>query len=162
MDLLEHAREQFTLEPEVRGQEPVVLAEMTLRNLVAAGSLDHSDFLARADLLRALGIDALISRFQPYHELAEYLAAYTDQAIGLAVGLPSVREIAEASHGDNEAHLSIRTPDVLARIEKGDPSWERLVPPAVADIIKAKKLFGWAEPSGPAGRLQSRSAGDAE
>ena len=61
----------------------------------------------------------------------------------------------------NEAYLSIRTPDVLARIEKGDPSWERLVPPAVADII-TKKLFGWAEASGPAGRLQSRSAGDAE
>ena len=89
-----------------------------------------------------MGIDALISRFQPYHELAEYLAAYTDQAIGLAVGLPSVREIAEASHGYNEAHLSIGTPDVLARIERGDPSWERLVPPAVADTIKAKKLFG--------------------
>jgi len=68
----------------------------------------------------------------------------------------------EAIHGYNEAYLSIRTPDVLARIEKGDPSWERLVPPAVADIIKAKKLFGWAETSGPAGRLQSRSAGDAE
>ncbi len=158
VDLLEHAREQFTLEPEVRGQEPVVLAEMTLRNLVAAGSLDHSDFLARADILRALGIDALISRFQPYHQLAEYLAASTDQAIGLAVGLPSVQEIAEAIHGYNEAYPSIRTPDVLARIEKG----ERLVPPAVADIIKAKKLFGWAETSGPAGRLQSRSAGDAE
>jgi hypothetical protein len=62
----------------------------------------------------------------------------------------------------NEAYLSIRTSDVLARIEKGDPSWERLVPPAVADIIKAKKLFGWAETSGPAGRLQSRSAGDAQ
>jgi hypothetical protein len=226
VDLLEHAREQFMLEPEVRGQQLVVLAEMTMRNLVAAGSLDHSDFLARADILRALGIDALISRFQPYHELAEYLAAYTDQAIGLAVGLPSVREIAdekyytdlsggvlesigrlfkravkmyvyptrdpvsgeiqtiegapvpppwyhlrdllldihrlEAIHGYNEAYLSIRTPDVLARIEKGDPSWERLVPPAVADIIKARKLFGWAEASGPAGRSRNRSRGDAE
>ena len=62
----------------------------------------------------------------------------------------------------NEAYLSIRTPDVLARIEKGDPSWERLVPPAVADIIKAKKLFGWSEASGPAGRSRNRSGGDAE
>ena len=60
-----------------------------------------------------------------------------------------------------EAYLSIRTPDVLARIERGDPSWERLVPPAVADIIKARKLFGWAEALGPAGRVQGRSAGDA-
>ena len=67
----------------------------------------------------------------------------------------------EPIRGYDEAYLSIRTPDVLARIEKGDPSWERLVPPAVADIIKARKLFGWAEASGPAGRVQSRSAEDA-
>jgi len=224
LDLLEHAREQFILEPEVRREQPVVLAEMTLRNLLAAGSVDHSDFLARADILRALGIDVLISRFQPFHELAEYLAAYTDRMIGLAVGLPSLRELAnekyytdlpggvlesmgrlfrrlvkmyvyptrdpvsgrietierspvpppwhhlrdllldihrlEAIRGYDEAYLSIRTPDVLARLQRGDPSWQRLVPPAVADIITAKQLFGCAEASGPACRLQSRCAGD--
>jgi hypothetical protein len=33
LDLLERARERFVLEPEVRGWEPVVLAEMTLNNL---------------------------------------------------------------------------------------------------------------------------------
>ena len=33
------------------------------------------------------------------------------------------------------------TPEVLARIERGDPSWETMVPPAVADIIKSKGLF---------------------
>ena len=35
------------------------------------------------------------------------------------------------------------------------------VPPVVADIFKAKKLFGWAEASGPACPLQSQSARDA-
>src|SRR5438132_1148370 len=45
LDRLEHAREQFILEPEARGWLPVVLAEMTLRNLLAAGSGNHSDFL---------------------------------------------------------------------------------------------------------------------
>ena len=47
--------------------------------------------LARADLLDALGFDVLISRFEPYYQLAEYLAAYTDGLVGLAVGLPAVR-----------------------------------------------------------------------
>jgi hypothetical protein len=37
----------------------------------------------------------LISRFQPYYQLADYLAEYTDQLIGLAVGLPTVRQMAE-------------------------------------------------------------------
>jgi nicotinic acid mononucleotide adenylyltransferase len=40
-----------------------------------------------------------------------------------------------------ESYLSIRTTQVLAQIESGDPSWEALVPPAVAQIIKSKNLF---------------------
>lgn len=40
------------------------------------------------------------------------------------------------------AYLSIHTPDVRRRIEAGDPSWEAMVPSVVADMIKAKKLFG--------------------
>jgi len=98
LDLLEGAREQFVAEPEVKGQEPVVLMEMTLRNLATGDTVDHADFLARADLLRALGHDVLISRFEPYYQLAEYLAAYTDRLIGLAVGLPSIAEIADERH----------------------------------------------------------------
>ena len=54
--------------------------------------------MARADILAVLGIDVLISRFQPYYQLADYLAAYTDRMIGLAVGLPAVREMAEEKY----------------------------------------------------------------
>ena len=98
LDLLERARDQFRQEPEVHGQTPVVLAEMTLRNLLAGGDADHADFLARAEVVGAMGIDVLISRFQPYYELAEYLTAYTDGLIGIAVGLPSVRQIADEQY----------------------------------------------------------------
>lgn len=95
LDLLAGAREQFLEEPEVMGQEPVVLMEMTLRSLSAGTGVDHADFLARADLLRALGYDVLISRFEPFYQLADYLAGYTDRLIGIAVGLPSITEIAD-------------------------------------------------------------------
>src|SRR5256885_7938143 len=36
--------------------------------------------------------------FEPYYELAEYLARYTDAAIGLAVGIPGVRQIADEKY----------------------------------------------------------------
>ena len=206
LDLLAGARAQFLEEPAVKGQEPVVLMEMTLRNLTSASGLDHADFLARADILGALGHDVLISRFEQYYHLAEYLTVYTDRMIGLAVGLPSISEIAdERFYGDlgggmlestgrlfkrlvkmyvyplldaatgrvltvetlpvqavwrhlrdfllesghlvpihryDERLLSIFTKDVLARIQSGDAAWETMVPPAVADTIKAKRLFG--------------------
>jgi hypothetical protein len=45
--------------------------------------------------------------------------------------------------------LSIRTPDVLARLQRGDPSWEDVVPAGVVAAIKAKKLFGWQSVPAP-------------
>ncbi len=207
LDLLERARQQFVEEPEVRDQEPVVLAEMTLRSLNAGADVGHLDFLARADILGALGLDVLISRFEPYYQVAEYLARYTERPIGIAVGLPSVRQIAdEKYYADlpggvlesagrlfkrsvkmyvyptrdpasrqihsvegaplsppwhhlrdllieigriepirhyDETYLSIHTPEARLRIETGDPSWEAMVPPVVAEMIKTRKLFGY-------------------
>ena len=37
-------------------------------------------------------------------------------------------------------------PEVLARIQRGDPSWEAMVPAPVAEAIKAKRLFGYTSP----------------
>src|SRR3989449_10870506 len=101
LDLLERALEQFLEEPSVRGQAPVVLAEMTLRSLSPEQDAGHADFLARADILSALGFDVLISRFEPYYQLAEYLAGYTDGLIGIAVGLPTVRQVADENYYTN-------------------------------------------------------------
>jgi hypothetical protein len=42
----------------------------------------------------------------------------------------------------DESLLSIHTPDVLARIQRQDPSWEAMVPAVVAEAIKTKNLFG--------------------
>jgi hypothetical protein len=66
LDLLKRALDQFSEEPSVRSQKPIVLAEMTLRTLRAPPDVGHADFLARADILGALGFDVLISRFEPY------------------------------------------------------------------------------------------------
>jgi len=211
-DLLERAREQFLKEPGVRGEQPVVLAEMTLRNLLSGKEVDHADFLARTDILGTLSVDVLISRFQPYYQVADYLSRYTDRLIGLAVGLPSVKQMAEEKFytdlpggvlesmgrlfkrsvkmyvyptrdpqsGEirsvdnvpldppwhhmrdllieigriepirdfNESYTSIHTTDVLARIKRGDVSWQELVPPTVAEMIKAKNLFGFQPSAG--------------
>jgi hypothetical protein len=98
LDLLNRALDQFLQEPSVREQKPVVLAEMTLRSLRATPNVGHTDFLARAEILGALGFDVLISRFEPYYQLAEYLVGYTDGLIGLAVGLPAVRQVADEKY----------------------------------------------------------------
>jgi len=206
LDLLQRAMDRFSTEVAVRERStPVVLAEMTLRSLTPGSEARNEDFLARADILRTLGFDVLISRFQRYYEVADYLAGYTDGPIGLAIGLPAVRLLVDEAYYQNltggllesvgrlfkrsgkvyvyptrdpktgrvetweslqlphpwqhlhrllidlgaivpispsdESYLSIQTADVLAMIQNGDPAWERLVPPKVAEIIRADRLF---------------------
>jgi hypothetical protein len=207
VDLLERARDLFVKEPENEGSEVVVLAEMTLNNLLSSTGVSHDDFLERAQILHALGIDVLISNFQPYYQLADYLACYTNRMIGIAVGLPGLREILDEQYYDalgggalesigrlfkrsvkmyvypamdpatgrvtlledapfpHPSHhlrdllldlhrveliepyrvdyLPIQPPDVLAMLQSGDPAWEHMVPPVVAQCIKDEKLLGY-------------------
>src|SRR5262249_12458544 len=58
LDLLERGRDAFLKEPGVEGQQPVILAEMTFKNLTSSASeLGEEDFLTRAEILGALGFD---------------------------------------------------------------------------------------------------------
>lgn len=108
LDVLECAHEQFLREPELKGESPVVLMEMTLRHLTQpmlpdeapastcegkSGVIDHEDFLHRADTLCALGQSVLISNFRRYHRLAAYLSRYTSCPLGLAMGASKLGEI---------------------------------------------------------------------
>ncbi len=53
-DMLTRSLEHMSREPDMRGREPVVLMEMTVRNLEALGEqVVHADFLARVDVLRS-------------------------------------------------------------------------------------------------------------
>jgi len=207
LDMLECAQAQFLQEPQVHGEEIVVLMEMTLKNLTDSGGIDPRDFLDRADLLGSLGKTVLISNHAEFYRLAAYLFRYTKKMIGVVMGIPTLRELFDEKYyagleggilesfgrllknalklyvypyqdpatgslitadnlrvAPNLQHLytylrenlfvqalpdyhkeclPIFSRDVLAMIRKGDPSWETLVPPQVAELIKARKLFGW-------------------
>ena len=43
--------------------------------------------------------------------------------------------------------LHIFSRDVLRRIKEQDASWEEMVPPEIAETIKARRFFGWREPA---------------
>ena len=92
-DMLDGARRVFLAQSGCSEDDLIVLMEMTLEHLLAGGQLDHADFLARADILGALGRTVLISRFGEYYRLAGYLFRYTNKPIGLVMGVPSLIEI---------------------------------------------------------------------
>src|ERR1041384_4568720 len=106
LDVLERGLEQFVQEPQLKGETPVVLMEMTLRHLTTGDVIDTKDFLQRADMLRALGQTVLISNFRRFHRLASYLARYTNRPLGLALGASKLGEIfVESFYNENDGGL---------------------------------------------------------
>ena len=93
LDILERAHEQFLKEPQMKGEEPVIIMEMTLHSVLDDVALAHKDFLDRVDLLSTLGKTVLISSFGRYYRLVEYLSRYTQKMQGIALGIPSLRGI---------------------------------------------------------------------
>jgi hypothetical protein len=180
-----------------------------MRNLLAGGHIDLTDFLARADVLAAAGKTVLISDYFEYYRLAAYLTRYTSQPIAVTMGVASLEDLfkehyyAELEGGileafgrlftkdlriyvyplrdpatqeittvqnikmpgdlhslycylvergrikqlDNfdESVLHIFSRDVLRRIKEEDASWENMVPPEIAQVIKQRRFFGYRE-----------------
>lgn len=101
VDMLECAQGQFVQEPKVQGEEVMVLMEMTMKNLTTESGIDPKDFLARVDILGALGKTVLISNYGEYFRLAAYLFRYTKKMVGFVMGVPSLREIFEEKYYAN-------------------------------------------------------------
>ncbi|PYJ59388.1 MAG: nicotinate-nucleotide adenylyltransferase, partial [Verrucomicrobia bacterium] len=115
-DMLDGARRVFLTQCDCSPEDLVVLMEMTLENLLAGGQIDHADFLARVDILGALGRTVLISKFAEYYRLAGYLFRYTNKSIGLVMGVPSLIEIFNEKYYTN---LEGGILEALGRMFKG-------------------------------------------
>ncbi len=203
-DMLDCGRTMF-LREELDGEEPVILMEITMKNLLSKGELDLRDFLDRVDMLGTIGRTVLISNYGEYYRLVNYLTRYTDRRIGLPLGVPDLVHIFDEKYyqhleggileglgrffkkgvklyvypflsaegelvtannfraAPNITHLyahllesgfiepmenyhpkylTIKAADVLTKIQAGDRDWELMVSPAVAGIIRERRLFG--------------------
>ena len=233
VDMLNCATAQFVQEPAVKGKDVVVLMEITINNLLTAGTIDATDFLDRVDLLSELGFTTMVSNYSEYYRLTSYFRRFTKEMIGVTLGISNLLEIfnekyyehleggilesfgrlfknavrlyvypmrqeafdrylglggnapigSAARHafaadvlitarnvhiedhlrnlynhllenhyltgitGFNPEVLGIISRDVLGRIRDGDASWEQMVPPGVAAVIKRRKLFGYVAPT---------------
>jgi len=94
LDILDQARALFGEATGGVSDELVALMEMTFDNLLDRDRrIDHGDFLARAEMLGAVGQSVLVSSYGPFHPLSAYLRRYTTEPIAFAMGVPSVMEL---------------------------------------------------------------------
>ena len=119
LDMLRCAQAHLRAGTQRAGRGRAHLMEMTLKNLTDGDKIDHQDFLDRVDILGALGKTVLISNFGEYHRLAAYFFRYTKKMIGMAMGVPTLKEIFdEKYYADLERrHSGILWPHVQKRFE---------------------------------------------
>lgn len=114
-DMLDGSREMFLQNEHLAPDEPEILMEITMKNLLSDGALDMRDFLDRVDMLGALGRTVLISRHAEFFRLVNYLRVYTERPIGLPLGVPALAEI---FHPEYYADLDGGILEALGRLFK--------------------------------------------
>jgi hypothetical protein len=103
VDMIRCALAQFRREPANRGEDILVVTEMTLNNLLSGAAIDPQDFLDRVDILRTLGHPVLISNFGEHYRLANFLQRQTSKPIALVMGVPTLREVFQEKYYTNLA-----------------------------------------------------------
>ncbi len=99
LDMLERSRAQLRGAGEDDGQEPIILMEMTLRNLLTLGEkIEHADFLARMETLRVLGKTVMVSNYSRFHNVISYLRRYTHERIVMVLGIPTLQQLFDEEH----------------------------------------------------------------
>lgn len=93
LDMFHKSHDIFIRDPQVDQDNSIVIFEITLSNLKASGEIDEQDFMDRAELLCSLGHSVMISKFQEYYKLVEYLHNYTKNRIGLTMGVNNLVDI---------------------------------------------------------------------
>ncbi len=117
LDMLEQALTLMRGDAAGERRDPVALMEMTLRNLLTPDlRVDHSDFLARMDTLRAIGRTVMVSNYSRFHNVTTYLRRYTKDRIGMVLGVPTLAQIFQEKHyGDLDGGLL----EALGRLMSG-------------------------------------------
>lgn len=94
LDMIERGQAAFQADFGDGARDNVEILEITMHNLLAGGAeVPDTEFLARADILQALGKNVLISRYPEFHRVSSYLARHTQCPIGIVLGLPLFQEL---------------------------------------------------------------------
>lgn len=87
MEMADSGLKQFVEHEHVDEKEVLMLAEITMSELITDPNVGDADFLARVDLLNSLGYAVLISDYVRFFRLRSWLRIYTENYIGLIISV---------------------------------------------------------------------------
>lgn len=117
LDMIEAAQAQFEADWGEDARDPIVLFEITLKNLMSPGEIDYDDFIARVELLGSTGATVLISDYAEYYRVAQYLQRLTKKKIAMVMGVPSLIDLFDEQYYE---HLEGGILESFGRLFKND------------------------------------------
>jgi len=94
LDMIEQSRAVYSNVLSAQQMErSMELCEISTNNLLRDGSVDHEDFINRADALQALNKTVLITRSAEFHRIATYLSRYTAEPIAIILSIGLLNEL---------------------------------------------------------------------
>ena len=106
IDILETARRKLAGSCGEHADDILPIMEISMHNLMEDSQVCLEDFVSRADVVSTTGCTVMVSDFPEHHRLVAYLSRYTNQPIGLAMGLATLRNLfAEKYYTDLDGGL---------------------------------------------------------
>jgi hypothetical protein len=94
VDMYEKSIQLFCEDKKVDNDKTKIIFEITLSNLRGdKGEINERDFLDRTELLCSLGHNVMITNFQEYFKLVEYLSQFTKKRMGMVMGVYNLIQI---------------------------------------------------------------------
>lgn len=97
-DVFETSLRMFRSDFEISESDTEIMAELTLENLTRHDRIDLNDFLARSDMINAMGHKVIISDCSDHQRLIYYLSDYKIHKLGIVIGIHEFRELIEENY----------------------------------------------------------------
>jgi hypothetical protein len=97
-DMIKCGQQHFNETENINADKTVVLAELTMANLINDDKINNQDFLARVDMLNTQGYTVMVSSYLRYFRLREYFRRYTKKQIGMILGISNLNFIFQESY----------------------------------------------------------------
>ena len=106
LDMIKSGLKNFAAKTGVSESEVQTIAEITISTLQEDGpEIANEDFLARVELLCALGQKVLITNFPQYYRLTQYIAKFKSRHVGLVLGVYNFKQIFDEAYTDTSSGL---------------------------------------------------------
>jgi len=90
IDMTECGKQHFNEIEHIDANKTLVIAELTMASLTVGDKINDADFLARVDMLNTQGYTVMVSSYLRYFRLRAYFRRYTQQQIGMILGISNL------------------------------------------------------------------------